>query len=206
MSSSTVGYGDPSAVCGKERKGKPSRHVFVSTRPAPRWGTANLNRFANRRTPGEPGEWITEAGRGSRQHPGGTRQTPTRSPRNLQKSIAKSFQNLVRKGPRSLRNRSGTLPERVRAKKTQKIEKVCSQNKCENFWDRLFGIFGVRPGAQNRQKTSPGAKKCVRRRRRKRFLSFFLAGAVRSRSPDRFWLDFSPKITPESREFFHAST
>ena len=51
---------------------------------------------------------------------------------------------------------------------------------------RFFGIFGVRPGPQNRQKTSPGAKQCVRRRRRNRVLSFFLAVAVRSRSLDRF--------------------
>ena len=53
-------------------------------------------------------------------------------------------------------------------------------------WGRFFAIFGVQPGAQNRQKTSPGAKKCLRRRCRKRFLSFFLAGAVQSRSPNRF--------------------
>ena len=53
---------------------------------------------------------------------------------------------------------------------------------------------------------SPGTKKCVRRRRRKRFLSVFLAVAIWSRSPRRFWLDFSLKIAPESREFFHAST
>ena len=36
-------------------------------------------RFANRRTPGEPGEWVTEAGRRSRQHPadpGKARQDP----------------------------------------------------------------------------------------------------------------------------------
>ena len=47
-------------------------------------------------------------------------------------------------------------------------------------------IFGLRPGPQNRQKTSPGPKKYVRRRRRKRLLSCFVAVSVRSRSPDRF--------------------
>ena len=83
---------------------------------------------------GNPAEWVTEVGCGSRRHPGETRQTPTRSRRNRQKSIAKSYRNLVRKivklyeksyqnlvreGPRSLQNRSGTLPERTGAKKTQ---------------------------------------------------------------------------------------
>ena len=84
---------------------------------------------------GNPAEWVTEVGCGSRRHPGETRQTPTRSRRNRQKSVAKSYrnlvqkivklyeksyQNLVREGPRSLQNRSGTLPERARAKITQK--------------------------------------------------------------------------------------
>ena len=69
---------------------------------------------------GNPGEWVTEVGCGSRQHPGGTWQTPTRSRRKRQKSIAKSSQNLVREGPRSLQNASGTLPEHTRAPKMQK--------------------------------------------------------------------------------------
>ena len=84
---------------------------------------------------GNPAEWVTEVGCGSRQHPGETRQTPTRSRRNRQKSIAKScrnlvrkivklyeksYQNLVREGPRSLQNRSGTPPERAGVKKMQK--------------------------------------------------------------------------------------
>ena len=98
-------------------------------------------------------------------------------------------------GPGPFRN----TPER---RKRKKIEKVCSQNRPETFLDRFFGHFGSRPGAQNRRKTRPGPKKCVRKRRRKRFLSVFLAVAIWSRSPDRFWLDFSPKITPESRELF----
>ena len=51
---------------------------------------------------------------------------------------------------------------------------------------RFWRHFGTRPGAQNPLKTGPGTKKCVRRRRRNRFLSFFLAVAVRSRSPDQF--------------------
>ena len=66
--------------------------------------------------------------------------------------------------------------------------------------------MGTRPGAQNQPKTCPGPKKCVRRRRRKRFLSFFFAGVVWSRSLDRFWLNFSPKITPQSKEFVRAGT
>ena len=51
---------------------------------------------------------------------------------------------------------------------------------------RFFAIFGTQPEPQNPPKMGPRAKKCVRRRRRKRFLSVFLAVAVRSRSPDRF--------------------
>ena len=35
------------------------------------------------------------------------------------KLYGKSYQNLVREGPRSLQNRSGTPPERTGAKKTQ---------------------------------------------------------------------------------------
>ena len=84
---------------------------------------------------GNPAEWVTEVGCRSRRHPGETRQTPTRSRRNRQKSVAKSYRNLVRKivklyeksyqnlvreGPRSLQNRSGTLPEHARTKKMQK--------------------------------------------------------------------------------------
>ena len=102
-------------------------------------------------------------------------------------------------GPGPFRN----APERRKRKKTSSGAQKSSKHFSR---ERFFVIFDVRPGAQNRQKTGPGPKKCVRKRRRKRFLSVFLAVSVRSRSPDRFWLDFSPKITPESREFFHAST
>ena len=50
----------------------------------------------------------------------------------------------------------------------------------------FFTNFASHLGPQNRPKSHPGPKKCVRKRRRMRFLSFFLAGVVRSRSPDRF--------------------
>ena len=70
---------------------------------------------------GNPAEWVTEVGCGSRQHPGGTRQSSKRSRQNLQKSVAKSYRNLLREAPRSLRKRSGTLPEHVRTKKMQKV-------------------------------------------------------------------------------------
>ena len=50
---------------------------------------------------------------------------------------------------------------------------------------RFLAIFGSQPEPQNRPKMDPRAKKCVRRRRRKRFLSVVLAVAVRSRSLDR---------------------
>ena len=120
---SPVGYGDPRTAGGKERKGKPSRHVFVLTRPAPRWGTANLNRFANRRTPGEPGEWITEAGRGSRQHPGGPRQSTqdhVGTHRKIPKNLPKSRPGPSPEPPESLRDPSGTRPSEDNAKKSKK--------------------------------------------------------------------------------------
>jgi len=49
---------------------------------------------------------------------------------------------------------------------------------------RLGGSPG---GPENRQGTSPGPKKCFRRRRRKRFSSMFCASAVLGRSPDRLF-------------------
>ena len=82
-------------------------------------------------------------------------------------------------GPGPFRN----TPERTKHKK---IGKMLSKNRPRVAPERFFANFGSRPGVQNRQKTSTESKKCLRRRRRKRFLSFFFAGAVRSRSPDRF--------------------
>ena len=82
-------------------------------------------------------------------------------------------------GPGPFRN----APERRKRKKTISGAKKSTPQFCRG---RFFVIFEVRPGAQNRQKTGPESKKCLRRRRRKRFSSFSLAGAVRSRSPDRF--------------------
>ena len=120
---STVGYGDPRTAGGKERKGKPSRHVFVLTRPAPRWGTANLNCFANCRTPGEPGEWITEAGRGSWQHPGGPRQSTqdhVGTRRKIPKNLPKSRPGPSPEPPESLLDPSRTRPSEDNANKSKK--------------------------------------------------------------------------------------
>ena len=56
----------------------------------------------------------------------------------------------------------------------------------DTFSNAFFMIFGSHLGAQNRQKSDPGPKKCVRGRRRMRFSLVFGAVAVRSRCPDRF--------------------
>ena len=131
-----------------------------------------------------------------RQDPGGTDQ------KTLQ-NRSKISSGRVRGASRIDPGRFRITPERT---KRPQNRKVWSKNKRRVAPERFFANFGVRPGGQNHQKTSPGTKKGVRKRRRKRFLSVFLAVAIWSRSPDRFWLDFSPKVTPESREFFHAST
>ena len=65
-------------------------------------------------------------------------------------------------------------------------EKLRSGGRPQTWEFAFLAIFGTQPEPQNRPKMGPRAKKCVRRRRRKRFLSVFLAVAVRSRSLDRF--------------------
>ena len=120
-------YGGLRTAAGEVRKGKPSGTgdlmLPFRTTPAPRWGTANLNRFANRRTPGEPGEWITEAGRGSRQHPGGPRQSTqdhVGTHRKIPKNLPKSRPGPSPEPPESLRDPSGTRPSEDNAKKSKK--------------------------------------------------------------------------------------
>ena len=51
----------------------------------------------------------------------------------------------------------------------------------DTFSNACFMMFGSHLGAQNRQKSHPGPKKCVRRRRRMRFPLVFGAVAVRNR-------------------------
>ena len=130
---------------------------------------------------GNPAEWVTEVGCGSRQHPGGTRQTPTRS-RSFMKHLVKIWSGRVPGASRIGPGHSRNAPERRKCNKS-----ICGRNKSTLafFPGPFLRNFGTRPGAQNRPKTSPGTKKCVRRRRRKRFLSFFAAVAVRSHSPNR---------------------
>ena len=102
---------------------------------------------------------------------------------------------------------SPPLPLAQRMTPTQRILSIFFQPFfSDTFSNAFFMIFGSHLGAQNRQKSHPGPKKCVRRRRRMRFSLVFGAVAVRSRCPDRFSLDFSPKFAPESKELFHAST
>ena len=90
----------------------------------------------------------------------------------------------------SVKNRAKIGPEsdseRKRQEKTTKTVSGAVSGRTFLSPGSFSVHFGVRPGAPNPVKTGPGTKKCARRRRRKRFLSFFLAVAVRSRSPDRF--------------------
>ena len=111
-----------------------------------------------------------------RQDPGGTG-------KKILQNRSKIWSGRVRGASRIDPGRFRNTPERTKRKK---IEKVRSKNRNHVAPERFFANFGSRPGAQNRQKTGTESKKCLRRRRRKRFLSFFFAGAVRSRSPDRF--------------------
>ena len=73
--------------------------------------------------------------------------------------------------------------------------KLQQKSKCTLFWkngekmtQKCESTFcqGSPKWTENAPKTSPEPKKCVRRRRRKRFLSLFAAVAVRSHSPNRF--------------------
>ena len=107
--------------------------------------------------------------------------------KNQQKSIVK-FLKISDPGrppepPESVRDPSGTRPSEENVKKRNAGAK---SRRVIGARSGFLTIFESRPGAQNPLKTAPGTKKCVRRRRRKRFLSFFLAVAVRSCSPDRF--------------------
>ena len=122
--------------------------------------------------------------------PATSRRNPT-DPDKIRTQPAKKYCKILSKSapgespepPESVRDSSGTRPSDENTKK-----KIGGKNTTEHFCrERFFVIVEVRPGAQNRQKTSPEPKKCARRRRRTRLLSFFLAGAVRSRSPIRFW-------------------
>ena len=138
-----------------------------------------------------------------RRNPTNHDKIPAKPAKEYRKIFEKSGPGGTPEPPESARDPSGTHQCEENAKRSKK---VCSQNRRETFLGRFFGNFGSRPGAQNHPKTRPGPKKGVRRRRRKRFWSVFLAVAIWSRSPDRFSLDFSPKITPEWRELFHANT
>ena len=100
---------------------------------------ANAIQFAarDRRTPEAPrrvssGGWRCIPAPSRR-----TRQILTRSRRNAPQNTKKSFRNPVWEVPRSLQNRSGALPERARAKKAEKNEKVLPKNKPDFFRGRF---------------------------------------------------------------------
>ena len=78
------------------------------------------------------------------------------------------------------KNRPKSQQKSKSTKKPKNIKKMTK--KCESTFCQ-----GSPKWTENGQKTGPEPKKCVRRRRRKRFLSFFRAVAVRSRCPDRFF-------------------
>ena len=97
-----------------------------------------LNRFANRPTPGEPGEWITEAGRGSRQHPGGPRQSAQNhvgTHRKISKKSAKIPSGTI---PGASRIALGPFRSTPKRRQRKKIKKVCQ---CENTWDGRSHIW-----------------------------------------------------------------
>ena len=133
-STSTGRVGGLAEAAGKVRKGKPSgpgQHTHQSrTTPAPRWGTANLNRCARspypRGTPAsgllrlgaDPGNIPAEPDK-PRQDPGGTSKKVSQNPIEIWSGRVPGASGI---GPGPFRN----TPER---RKRKKNEKVCSQNK-----------------------------------------------------------------------------
>ena len=119
----------------------------------------------------------------SRRNPTNPDKIPTEPAKKYRKIISKSGPGGSPEPPESLGEPSGTCPSDENAKNQFLAHSSRRRNFCRGrFWDN----FGIRPEARNRQKTAPEAKKCIRRRRRKRFLLIFLDVAVRSGSPDRF--------------------
>ena len=108
---------------------------------------------------GNPAEWVTEVGCGSRRHPGRTRKSSKRSRRNLQKSVAKSYRNLLWEGPRSLRKRSGTLLEHARTKKKQKVNFRPPKIHKSFLPGLVLAIFWVPAGSPKSTKNEPGSEK-----------------------------------------------
>ena len=73
-------------------------------------------------------------------------------------TVQKISQSLVREGPQSLRNRSGTLPERARANKTQKNDFLGSKVDAQFFQGAVFGeVFNVVAGPGARPQLGAGA-------------------------------------------------
>ena len=126
---------------------------------------------------GNPAEWVTEIGCGSRRHPGGTGEDPTRSEKNRkktpaepnkprqepawnqQKGIQKSYQNRVRDGPWSLQNASGTHPEHTRATKMQKNGLRSQKGDGTFFQGAVLGRFWDPAGSPKSTKNGPGSEK-----------------------------------------------
>ena len=171
MSSCAVGYGGLTEAGGKERKGKPSarRTRGVLTRPAPRWGTANLIRSARspypRETPQSEFRRLAVYPGNIPAEPDKPRQDPDGTGKKTLQNRCKIWSGRVRGASRIDLGRFRKAPERRKHQKT---------------------IFGAQKSTKHFCRTSPGAKKGVRRRPPKRFLSVFLAVAIWSRSPDQF--------------------
>ena len=175
------GVGGPAEAAGKVRKGNPSGTgdltIPFRTTPAPRWGTAisrsDLNSPYPRGTPQSgfrrsmvcPGNIPAKPGK-----PRQEVQSPRRSRRNHQQISAKSIKIWSGRVPGASRIGPGPFRNEPERRKCQKLifgRKNASTCFCRG---RFCHHFGIRPGPQNQQKTSPGPKTCVRRRRRKRFL------------------------------------
>ena len=133
---------------------------------------------------GNPAEWVTEVGCGTRMEPA----------RRYPKILSKSGPGRSLVSPECVRDPSGTHPSDRNAKKRLAEPK---RRRSYFFKGQFWDDFGTRPGPQNRLKTGPEPKKCVRRRRRKRFLAFFRAVAVRSRSRNRFLKGPTLKMWPD---------
>ena len=79
--------------------------------------------------------------------------------RKIVKLYEKSYQNLVREGPRSLQKRSGTLPERTGAKKTQANDFRQPKNQEIPASGPVLGRFWDPAESPKSTKNGPGSEK-----------------------------------------------
>ena len=70
---------------------------------------------------------------------------------------AKSYQNLLREGPRSVRKQSGTLSERARAKKIPRISFRTKKKAADILQEAILAPFRVLAGTRKSAKNGPEA-------------------------------------------------